>query len=126
MLSTIHTFELEDSKKKDRTTGAAIMKPDVMLSYNKTMGGVDLVSRVLIPHAVQHRGVKWYRKLAELLIDICIYNSYILWEKDQSCKKGRSFAVSKSYREEIIMSHAFPDSNNYATGPNPNPEMPTL
>jgi len=33
MLSIIHTFELEDSKKKERTTGAAIMKPDVILSY---------------------------------------------------------------------------------------------
>lgn len=73
MLSTVH--------KTDRNTGVVIQKPDVILDYNKTMGGVDLVSRVLIPYSSQRRGVKWYRKLAELFIDISVYNSFILWKK---------------------------------------------
>ena len=48
MLSTIHTFEMVDSNKIDRSTGAVIQKPDVSMDYNVTIGGVDLVSQVLI------------------------------------------------------------------------------
>ena len=51
------------------------------------MGGVDTLSRVFIPYSSQQRGIKWYRKIAELFVDICVYNSYILWKKldpDQS------------------------------------------
>ena len=79
MLSTIHTFELVDSNKTDCVTGAVMQKPDVIMDYNVTMGGVDLVSRVLIPYSSQRRGVKWYRKIAELFLDISVYNSFILW-----------------------------------------------
>jgi len=45
------------------------------------MGGVDTLSRVIIPFSVQRKGLKWYRKLAELFIDISVYNAYILWKK---------------------------------------------
>ena len=48
MLSTIHTFEMVDSNKIDRSTGAVIKMPVVIMNYNVTMGGVNLVSRVLI------------------------------------------------------------------------------
>ena len=81
MLSTINTFEMVDSNKTDRSTGAAIQKPDVIMDYNVTMGGVDLVSRVLIPYSSQRHEVKWYRNIAELYLDISLYNSVILWKK---------------------------------------------
>ena len=55
MLSTIHTFEMMDSNKIDRSTGAVIQKPDVIMDYGVKMGGVDLVSRVLIPYSSQRR-----------------------------------------------------------------------
>ena len=48
MLSTIHTFQMVNSDKIDRSTDAVIQKSDVIMEYNATMGGVDLVSRVLI------------------------------------------------------------------------------
>ena len=48
MLSATHTFEMVDSI--DRSTGAVIQKPDVIKDYNVGVGGVNLVSRVLIPY----------------------------------------------------------------------------
>jgi len=81
---------------------------------------------VLIPYAVQHRGVKWYRKLAELFIDICIYNSYILWKKINPARKEDHLLFRKAVVEEIIMFPAFPNSNNYATDLNPNPANANL
>ena len=66
MLSTIHIFEIVDSDKTDRSTNTVIQKSDVIMDYNVMMGGVDLVSRVLIPYSSQRRGVKWYRKIGEM------------------------------------------------------------
>ena len=56
MMSTIHSFELADSNK-NRQTGEIIQKPDVIINYNKTMGGVNLISQVLIPYPSKRRGV---------------------------------------------------------------------
>ena len=40
-----------------------------------------MLSRVIIPYNSQRSGgVKWYRKIAQLLIENCIYNSFIIWK----------------------------------------------
>ena len=49
-----------DSNKIDRSTGAVIQKPDIIMDYSVTIGGVALVSQVLILYSSQRRGVKWY------------------------------------------------------------------
>ena len=56
-------------------------KPDVIFDYNKAMVGVDLLSWVLITCFTQWRGVKWYRKIGKLTLDILIYNSFIVYQK---------------------------------------------
>ena len=46
------------------------------------MGGVDLLSRVIVPYPIQLKGAnRWYRKIAELFIELSIYNAFILWKK---------------------------------------------
>ena len=45
------------------------------------MGGVDTLSRVIKPYSIQKRGLKWYRKIGELFIDITLYNAFIVWKK---------------------------------------------
>ena len=99
-----------------------IKKPDVIIDYNKTMGGVDLVSRVLIPYSSQRRGVNWYRKLAELYIDIAVYNSFIIYKKLNGGSKIDHFNFLKILIEELIMFHAAGGSS-YSTGPNPDPRQ---
>ena len=58
MMSTIHIGEVIDSGKLNRNKDV-IYKPDVIVLYNKTMGGVDTLSRVLIPYSSQGRRLKW-------------------------------------------------------------------
>ena len=64
MMSTKHTGQLQQTGKIHHATKLPIRKPDVIASYNKIMGGVDNLSRVLVPYALARKGVKWYRKLA--------------------------------------------------------------
>lgn len=108
MLSTMHTGAMHDSGKKKRDTDETIEKPDVILDYNKSMGGVDTLSRVLIPYSCQRKGVKWYRKLAELFLDICIYNSFCIWKK-LNLNKGSTNHLDyrKLLIEEIVTHHSY-------------------
>ena len=62
------------------------------------MGGVDLLSRVIVPYAIQLKGAKrWYRKIAELFIELSIYNAFILWKKLNNSTKTQLI-----FREEFI------------------------
>ena len=122
MMSTFHSFELVDSNKKDRHIGEVIKKPDVIIDYNKTMGGENLVSWVLIPYSSQRRGVKWYRKLAKLYIYIAVYNSFIIYKKLNGGSKIDHFNFLKMLIEELIMFHASGGSS-YSTGPNLEPSQ---
>ena len=81
MLSTIHLGELMDNDKKNRTTKEVIYKPHVIVDYNKTMSGVDLLNQVLIPYYTQRWGIKWYRKIGEFMLGISVYNSFIVYQK---------------------------------------------
>ena len=106
---------------KDCHTGEVIKKPDV-IDYSKTMGGMDLVSLVLIPYPSQRRGVKWYHKLAELYIDVAVYNSFIIYKKLMVGSKIDHFSFQKMLIEELIMFHAS-GGLPYSTGPNPDPSQ---
>ena len=109
ILSSIHTFEMVDSNKIDRSTGAVIQTPDVIMVYNVTVGSIDLVSRVLILYSSQRSGVKWYGKIAELYLDISEYNSFILWKKTNPDKRNVDhLSYRKLLIEEIVMFHLCP------------------
>ena len=70
MLSTYQGI-MADSGKQDKE-GNAIQKPDVVLEYNNVMGAVDKVDQMLQPYAVQRKGLKWYLKLFEHLLDVAV------------------------------------------------------
>ena len=81
------------------------------------MGEVDTLSRVLIPYSSQRRGIKWYRKIAELFVDICVYNSYILWKKlnpDQS--RFDHLRFRKQLIKELITFHSYGATKQNKTG----------
>ena len=62
------------------------------------MGGVDLLSRVIVPYPIQLKDAnRWYRKIAELFIELSIYNAFILWKKLNNSTKTQLI-----FREEFI------------------------
>ena len=89
------------------------------------MGEVDTLSRVLIPYSSQRRGIKWYRKIAELFVDICVYNSYILWKKlnpDQS--RFDHLRFRKQLIKELITFHSYGATKKNKTGKKNSDENP--
>lgn len=56
-------------------------KPQMVLDYNRSMGGVDLKYQMLEPFLLERkRCAKWYIKLFKRLLNVSIHNSRILFE----------------------------------------------
>ena len=77
LLSTTFTATPRDSGHKHWKTKETIEKPEMMLFYNKYMGGVDVNDQLLKHSAFDHRSMKWWKKVAFRLINIsygeCFY-----------------------------------------------------
>ncbi|XP_040286003.1 piggyBac transposable element-derived protein 4-like [Bufo bufo] len=79
MLSTIHTEATVPIRERGSTTN--IQKPTCILEYNKYMGGTDLYDQVLKPYEVMCKSYVWYKKLSIYLLQMAMYNSYVLYKK---------------------------------------------
>ena len=97
MLSTKHTGVLVDTGKNHFQTKQSIINPNIIVNYNQNMGGVDNLSKVIVPYCIHRKGVKWYRKIAELFLEIAKYNSYIVWRNINN-----SNATQLSYRQNLV------------------------
>ena len=107
MLLTIHRGKLVDSGKKFRNTQDPVFKPDVIVYNNQNMGDGDLLSTVLISYSCQMQGVKWYRKLAELFLDVSLYNFFIAWSNLNPFTKMTHLTFRRKLITEIITFHSF-------------------
>ena len=55
MASTKHIGKLVNSGKKHFQTEDEIVKPDMIVNYNRSMGDVDNFSRVISPYAIAEK-----------------------------------------------------------------------
>ena len=86
---------MKDTGRINRRTNETIRKPTVVLEYNKTMGAVDNVSALMHPYKSTRKGLKWFRKLFEVFLDMCVLNAYVLSNKRQTTKtKHVDFVMS--------------------------------
>ena len=98
MLSSIHTGELVDTGKVDFASKQNVVKPDAIVDFNENMERVDLLSRVIVPYSIQQKGGnKWYKKTAELFIELPVYNAFIVWKK-----LNNSTNTQLIFRHELI------------------------
>lgn len=93
LLSTVHTTKMVEVEKR----GVISKRPECVISYNDTMGGVDRVDQHISCYSTpRKRGKKWYKKVFFNLIDISLWNAYVVYKK---CGGTLSFLL---YRIEII------------------------
>lgn len=90
VLSSCHSAEYVETKKSDVKTGAPILKPSVIVDYNRIMGAVDKTDMILNSTNIIEKTLKWYKKFFFHMLDLSIYNTYILYEI--TSKKNITFA----------------------------------
>lgn len=79
LLSTIHNPEMiEVPSHNDEVR----KKPQVVMEYNNTMGGVDRLDQHLTNYPIiKKRGKKYYKKIFFHLFDISLWNAFVLYQK---------------------------------------------
>jgi len=82
MLSTFHSGKLVNVKagKKRSKKGEPIQKPDCVVDYNSSMGGIDRVDQLSSYYTPLRKSLKWYRKVVLHVLDISMVNAYIFYK----------------------------------------------
>ncbi|KAL3210856.1 hypothetical protein MRX96_008599 [Rhipicephalus microplus] len=94
VLSTVHSAEMARFIDK---MGKETLKPEVILDYNHTMGGVDRADQMLASYSVPRKRKKIsYKKIFQHLLDEATYNSFVLYQK------GGGRASHLEYRLRLI------------------------
>lgn len=100
LLTTMHTLDFAETEKTNRYTGQKMLKPTVVIDYNKNMGGVDVGDQMLSKFHTRRRCETAYKKIFFYFIDMMLQNSYIIFKNN---KKDRAFHVYKQrLAEEMI------------------------
>ncbi|XP_021952231.1 piggyBac transposable element-derived protein 4 [Folsomia candida] len=77
MLNTFIHHRMEDCESQNPRN--AQVKPASVLVYNKSMGALDDMDKIIRPYQALRKTLKWYRKFAFHLFDICVYNSWVVY-----------------------------------------------
>lgn len=85
MLNSFIEHRMEDSDTKNPKT--AKIKPASVLVYNKSMGALDDMDKIIRPYQALRKSRKWYRKYAFHLFDICVYNAWVVYRHKNPQKK---------------------------------------
>ncbi|EFN82711.1 PiggyBac transposable element-derived protein 4, partial [Harpegnathos saltator] len=81
MLSTSHSDDFVETKKINYQTGEPKRKPKCVADYNALMGAVDKIDMILSSLHCVRKSTKWYKKYFFHLLDLAIYNAYILYKE---------------------------------------------
>ncbi|UYV74554.1 hypothetical protein LAZ67_12000134 [Cordylochernes scorpioides] len=86
--SVILISSMHHDNKCDETTG----KPDIIMDYNLTKGGVDTIDQMVSNFSTSRRSRRWPLALFYALLDITALNSYIIfnYQIDKKDQKERS------------------------------------
>lgn len=74
-------------------------KPGSVVLYNSKMGAVDDADKVIKPYESIRKSYVWYRKTAFHLIDLAVYNSFVLYKMQN---QNRSKLPYLKYLENLI------------------------
>ncbi|XP_023226152.1 piggyBac transposable element-derived protein 4-like, partial [Centruroides sculpturatus] len=92
LLSTVYNPAMVTTRTH---AGKSVVKPQLIVDYNDTMGGVDLLDQHFHDYAVVRKGgKKYYRKIFFHLVDFCIYNSFVMYKKNGGQKTNLQFRLT--------------------------------
>ncbi|XP_023238888.1 piggyBac transposable element-derived protein 4-like [Centruroides sculpturatus] len=113
LLSTVHNPSMV---RKQTHAGKIVVKPQVVVDYNDTMGGVDVLDQHLRDYPVaRKRGKKFYKKVFFHLLDICTFNAFVLYKKNGGVLSHLDFRINiietiiqKYHTETRVTKHGQP------------------
>ena len=78
-----------------------IMKPQVIVDYNKGKRGIDLSDQLSSYYTCLRRSKKWYQKVAfEMIFGISIVNAYLIYRENYDTSR----TTMLQFRESLVQS----------------------
>nr|XP_046255654.1 piggyBac transposable element-derived protein 4-like [Scatophagus argus] len=90
VMSTMHT-DASLSTRED-------MKPQMILDYNSTKGGVDNLDKVTATYSCQRKTACWPLVIFYNIVDVSAYNAYVLW-----AEINQQWNAGKLYRRRLFL-----------------------
>lgn len=87
-----------DRKKKQNVE---VKCPDLVMEYNRFMGGVDLLDSLIGQHKITMRTKKWYMWLFYHMLDMTIINAWLLYKSVQKENGNNAPMKLKAFRIDI-------------------------
>ncbi|KAM4567260.1 piggyBac transposable element-derived protein 3-like [Odontesthes bonariensis] len=75
------TTAVERWDKKNKTT-VEVKCPSIVTTYNKGMGGVDLLDSLIALYRTKIRSRKWYHRLVFHMLDLTVVEAWLLYRRD--------------------------------------------
>lgn len=101
VISNMHCPEIIDVRNHK---GQRKKKPNIIQSYNEGMSGIDHSDQMLSYHTSLRKSLRWYKKLGVHLIEMLLYNSFLLYidgTTENQRRNGRYFSFL-TFREEVV------------------------
>ncbi|KAK7121548.1 hypothetical protein R3I93_022589 [Phoxinus phoxinus] len=84
LMSTVH--------KEATVSTAEKRKPDIILDYNKTKGGVDSLDQMVAAYTCKRKSNRWPMVVFSNMLDVSALNAFVLWsEINPAWNAGKKF-----------------------------------
>eukprot|EP00745_Piridium_sociabile_P005214 TRINITY_DN131677_c0_g1_i1.p1 TRINITY_DN131677_c0_g1~~TRINITY_DN131677_c0_g1_i1.p1 ORF type:complete len:217 (+),score=53.35 TRINITY_DN131677_c0_g1_i1:414-1064(+) len=74
-------FMLSSNQPPGKSVTDTKEAPTIIFAYNKCMGGVDKCDQHLSYYPVGHANKKWWRYIFNSMLNLCIIQAFVTWEK---------------------------------------------
>jgi len=99
LLSTTDKAVKVPSGKNNPATGQPIMKPEVVVNYDKYMGGVDRSDQMVSYATFQARTLKWWKRVIFHVMSLAILNAYLIYKEKTT---DRVPMLHRQFRKKLV------------------------
>ena len=99
LLSTVDTATDVPTGKTNPRTGEPLMRPQVIASYDKYMGGVDRADQMVSYATYAARTLKWWKRVIFHTISAAILNAYIIYKQTTT---DRTPMLHRQFRKKLV------------------------
>lgn len=107
MLSTMRSLEMITTDKIDHHSKQYKVKPNIVLDYNNSMGGVDLSDQYMTSYEIMRKSKKWYIKTFFHLLDMAIFNAFVVYNVIHVDRKIKFLDFRIRLAKELIKEHGY-------------------
>jgi hypothetical protein len=98
MLSNVHGSDMSATRCRDKDTNVIIMKPSMVVNYNKYMGGVDRSDQMISYTNSIVKSFKWWKKVIFHVLAIAVLDAYILFKS----QNPNSVITHRVFRKKLV------------------------